>query len=153
MHKHHAQEHISCMGMNCPYVNHRGEYEFWKHPHYRQYIQTHGHHFSPALSDHASMALKNSDGTDHIWSREDVSAALKKMKVTLPMHVKLCDVTYVANKKYAKYFGSSVKTEEQILELTLDSVTHASNYEGKYFDHYLTDCMNKGHVIDFEKVM
>ena len=147
------QGYMSCKGAKCPYVNSMGEYEFWRDPMYAKYMQEHGHHFSKELAKHASLAMENRDGSDHNWTREDVVKAFEKIGKTIPNGYKACDAHYLANMFYADYFGSSVKTAEECLVLACDYMADPDGYEGRAFYHYLTDCMVKGHVVNWKEML
>lgn len=110
-------------------------------------------HFSPKLAEYAYKHMDNRDGTEHYWTRQEVLMALEKMGKSLPADFKPCDAHYIANMLYADYFGSSLKTEEDVLKMTCDYMNDPDGYEGRPFYHYLTDVMVKGQPICWKDVI
>lgn len=140
----------------CKYMNSNGEYEVWRDPSYKEYVEEYGEHFNEKLSEHASLMLKNADGTSHYWNREEVLNALKSMGKEIPLWVTDCDMHYVANMEYSQHFGmkdSVAKTEGDILKIACNEVWSPNAYEGEQFLHFITDIMKNGIYVDFKKMM
>ncbi len=148
----HENMTMMCGMKRHPHINMHGQYEFWLNPHYRHYIHHEGYHFNPHTLDVAMSKMVNRDGSHHKWSREEVSAAFEKMKQPLMNGYTLCDATYLANMFYADYFSSSIKTEQECLDMAADFMTDIDGYKGRIFHYWLSDIMVEGCVVDWEKM-
>ena len=71
----------------------------------------------------------------------------------IPIGYKPCDAHYIANMLYADYFGSSLKTEEDVLKMACDYMHDPDGYGSKAFYHYLTDIMVKGYVVNWNEML
>lgn len=107
---------------------------------YRNHIQTYGYHFSNELAEKASCNMKNTDGTTHTWTVEDVKRAVKE----LPQGSNWGDITYLANMAYADFFPGVIKTETLCLEYALSVAEDPDGYEGMAFMRYVADRIGKG---------
>ena len=139
----------------CEYMNSNGEYEVWRDPEYKEYVEENGEHFNEKLSEHASMMLKNADGTNHYWTKKEVLESLKSLGKLIPKWMSECDMHYVANMEYAQHFGlkdSVAKTEVDILKIACEEAWSPNSYEGEFFLHFITDIMKNGIYVDFEEM-
>ena len=149
----HHKNIIMCGMKKHQHVNNNGQYEFWRNPHYKKYIEHYGYHFNDHTLKIALEHLENRDETDHCWSKEQVMAALHKMEKKIPKCFSECDATYIANMLYAKFFGSSIKVETSILEMACDVMHDPNHYEGQTFASWLDKIMFKGCVLEWSMVI
>ncbi len=144
---------IICGIKTHPHINYHGQYEFWRDMNYKVYIEQYGYHFNPHTLKVALEELENRDNSDHCWTMEQVIAAFEKMGKKIPKHFTPCDATYIANKMYAKFFGSSVKTEEMILEMTCDVMHDPNGYKGMVFLGWVDKLMFEACIIEWKNMI
>ena len=136
-----------------PHINNHGQYEFWRNMYYKKYIEHYGYHFNDHTL-HTSLAyIENQDKSDHCWTKEEVVGAIHKMGKKIPKCFTEQDATYIANMLYAKFFGSSVKIESVILDMTCDVMHDPNHYKGQVFASWLDNVMFKGCIVDWEKML
>lgn len=126
------------------------EARYWEDPAYRRYIQMHGEHFTRKLSEWACKEMTNRNCMEHYWTPEQVEAVMSKMGVTLDAKTKY-DAHYLANMAYADYFGSTFVDETKCLQFAADYMADPDGYEGRAFNHWLTDAMKKCITIDWDR--
>lgn len=116
--------------------------EFWENPAYKMYRQKHGEHFCDRLAEWASKRMKNANGESaHTWSVAQVESVFNSIGLVKPETATWGDVTYAANMAYADYFGSSLKTEADVIRQAYADVTDPDGYPGKVFNRWLSDVM------------
>ncbi len=136
-----------------PHINAHGQYEFWRDPYYKRYIEKYGYHFNEHTFKEATEAMVKVDGTHKIWSSREVTELFSALKKCIPYGYSEWDVAYVANMFYADYYGSSVKSEQQCLEMAFDYLSDPDGYKEAAFSNWINGLMFKACVIDWCKMI
>lgn len=131
---------MRCIEIKVPYGEEWGEM-LWANPYFVKYVDECGEHFNKPMAEWASKQMENRDGTQHYWTRDEVMGAFKANALKLHKDAHWCDAQYVANMIYADYFGSSVKTELQCLQMAADYLDDPDGYEGIAFNRWVADKM------------
>lgn len=134
-------------------VNENGQYEFWEDESWHDYVDVHGHHFSDKLAECASKKMDGTHDEFEAWSVAEVVTAFKNAKLKKPDSFTWGDVAYMANMEMSDLLGGACKTDSECLQIVSNKLHDVDSYEGRLFDHYMTDLMNKGEVVDWDDMM
>lgn len=119
---------------------------------YQEYKKLYGKHFSQKLLDYADSEIKNSNGSSHMWSTEDVQKLLEELNFEIPNTSTIHDVTYTANMAYADFFPD-ILTEMQCIKYAISVANNIDGYEGIQFCRWVADQMGKDKEIDWKQFM
>lgn len=115
------------------------------------YIAKYGYHFNDSLAQYASELMENANGKKHTWNTADVRLALNNMKLELPSHVTVGDVTYTANMAYADFYPDLLKDEASCFIYAYKVATDPDGYEGMILRRWLADINGKEININWNK--
>lgn len=123
----------------------------------KEYLDTHGWHFSKKLHDHAVSKMKKKDATGlavniHPMTKEQVGAFLEQHGIELD-NDEGYDAPYVANMARADFYGSSVASEAMLAKFIKDYLDDVDGYEGLPLMRYYADCIGKGVELPWEEVI
>lgn len=123
----------------------------------KEYLDTHGWHFSKKLHDHAVSKMKKKDAAGMAVSiqpmaKEQVEAFLEQYGIELD-NADGHDASYVANMARSDYYGSSVASEAMLAKFIKDYIDDVDGYEGLPLMRYYADCIGKGLELPWEEVI
>lgn len=133
-------------------LNRKGKNEFWENEGYDEYKKKHGLHFSDELSMWASKQMKNSDGTNHIWSIQDVKGAFSSLGYEKPEKCTWGDAAYLANMYYSD-FMPMLKEETDAVKMAYYAMKDPDGYEGMTFNRWTADIMENGVCVPWKYVI
>lgn len=121
------------------------------------YLRYYGMHFNKKLVEFAvsKMYKNNALGKkDYIvpLTKQQVDDILAKAKVKLT-EGELYDYVYVANMCKADFYGSSIKTDEQMALYIKDVICDADAYDGMVFNRWYADMCRQGIPIEWEDML
>lgn len=116
-----------------------------------QYIEKHGYHFTESLAEYASKKMVNSNGSEHMWSTQDVKSLMDTLGYTKPAGSTLADITYTANMCYADFYGTVIPNESDCVTYAINVANDKDGYEGIQFCRWLADVHQKDINIDWGK--
>lgn len=116
-----------------------------------QYISKHGYHFTDSLAQYASELMVNANGKKHTWNSADLRLALNNMKLELPDHVTVGDVTYLANMAYADFYPDLLKDDAQCFIYAYKVAIDPDGYEGMIMRRWLSDVEGKELNINWQQ--
>lgn len=129
----------------------RDRYYFSSRP-FESYLDEHGPHFSKKLCEYAVGNMENSDGSKHMYSKEEVKELLKRNGVTVKKASEY-DCCFVANMAYADFFPEPLRNEFDIAMYVKKYIDDPDGYEGIAFSRYLADLKRTGTYIDWEEMI
>lgn len=135
---------------NC--LNKKGKNEFWMNDGYMAYKKENGPHFTCKLADWASAKMVNSDGTNHLWTSEQVKDAVKSLGYDLIGSYTWGDVAYAANMYYSD-FRKVLPTDVDAVKMAILAMKDPDGYEGMIFNRFTADIMEKGVCVPWHDVM
>lgn len=111
----------------------------------KAYLTAHGWHFSKALCDHAVAHLQTREGKplEQPYDKHKVEELLKQHGVKLK-NDKGYDAVYVCNYALAKYYGSSITSQQQLAHYIRDYLDDVSAAPSKALDEYVGRCIGEG---------
>jgi len=117
---------------------------------FREYVATHGYHFTEKLAEHTSKLMVNADGSHHTWSCNEVRSALN---IPLPSWWTIGDATHAANQLYADYHHPmhALATEAEVLRLLRVKLDDKDGYDGMEFLRFVSDLIGRGENIDWAR--
>lgn len=107
-------------------------------------------HFNGKILKYALQQIKNSNGTDHSWTIEQVKQAINRLGYTIPNTSTIEDITYTANMAYAD-FHPSLLTEDQCITYAMNVANDIDGYEGIQLYRWVADQEGKNLTIDWDK--
>ena len=120
------------------------------------YLESYGWHFSKKMSDWAAskMYRKVADREKYItpFTKETFDDLLKKYSISIKKN-KGYDYIYIANMCRADFYGSSVRTEEDLARFVKDVIEDPDAYEGMPFTRFYADCIGSGTPINWEDMI
>lgn len=107
------------------------------------YVKEHKNHFNDKLCKYACSKMKNSDGTNHYWSPEQIQAELDAHNLKFNSGSNIYDVTYTANMAYADFYPSLLD-ETKCIKYAIAVANDIDGYDGIQFSRWLADvaCTN-----------
>lgn len=120
-------------------------------PGFIDYVKKHGYHFTNELAEHASRMMENANGAEHTWTAAQVEKAMTGLGLTIPAHVTLGDVTYLANMYYADLYPDPLKDEASCLKAAHKIAVDVDGYEGMIFCRWTADVIGKAVDINWPK--
>lgn len=118
------------------------------------YIREHGPHFSKKLAEHVlhSKRLKNSDDSNHRWTKEHVADMLQKHNMSIDNYSEY-DIVVAANMAYANYYPRVFNSEQSILEYIKACLDGPNSYDGILFSQWCAKMKRMGKFVDWEDMI
>lgn len=118
----------------------------------KAYLQNYGWHFTRKMCDFAiSKMVKNGSALNRMTT-EQIDNMLRNSGISL-MNNQLYDYIYVAHIAYAKYYGSSIQSDQQLAKYIKDTIDYEDSYDGAIFTEWYADMCKKGIPIDWEGML
>lgn len=121
------------------------------------YLRYYGMHFNKNMCDFAVSKMYKQDfkGNKEIIKPIDkkvIDSILNNNKITLENN-QLYDYVYVANMCKSDFFGSCIKTEEDLALYIKDVIDDIDAYDGMVFNRWYADMCRKGIAIDWDSML
>lgn len=121
-----------------------------------QYLSFYGWHFSEKMCKWAvSRMYRKNNGRkvpiDPI-TKDKFDDMLRQYAITLDTY-NVYDPVYIANMCKADYFGTSVRSEADLVQYVKDTVDDPDGYDGMPFTRFYADCIGSGIPIDWKAMM
>lgn len=121
------------------------------------YINNYGCHFNKKLCDEAVSRMERKTPSGKIepivpYTKQDVENLMKVYKVDIKRN-KLYDAVYVANMCKADFFGSSIKTEDQLIRYVKDVLDDVDAEEGFVFNRFYADTIFMDNPIEWDDMI
>ena len=120
----------------------------------KTYLSYYGMNFSKKLYEFAvgNMRREAAGGTIEKvkpMSSDELKSLLSKHKIEIDNN-DLYNAMYIAAMVKADYWGSSIEDEEHLAKYIDDVICDVDAAEGQIFARYLSDCMVKGCIINWD---
>ena len=121
------------------------------------YLSVNGWHFNKKMCDWAvgRMHKKGKDGEDAKLEPYDYArceTVMKQAGVDMSKFIGY-DFVYVFNMGRADFIGSSITDEPHLALYVKDYLTDPDGYEGVAFTRFYADCIGKGTMIPWERML
>ena len=122
-----------------------------------EYLSVNGWHFNKKMCDYATrrMRKKGKSGEEvalESYDSDRCEAILRQNGVDMSAFIGY-DFVYVMNMCRADYYGSSVTDEQHLALFVKDYLCDPDGYEGVAFTRFYADCIGKGTLIPWEKML
>ena len=121
-----------------------------------EYLEYYGWHFSKKMVDWATSKMYRTTGETKQYLEPISKSQLEDMSkiYNIKLECKFeYDCLYVANMAKADFMGSSLQSEQQLLQYVKDYTEDPDGYEGLPFTRFYADCIGSGTPIPWEDVI
>lgn len=118
---------------------------------FREYVNSHGFHFTCKLADYVNKHMTNADGTDHHWTTAQVKEAMAKNNMELKEGMTDGDIAYLANMAYADFYPKVIETEAGCLKYAHAMNHDPDGYPEVAFMRWVSDLIGKSETIEWEQ--
>lgn len=118
---------------------------------FKEYVATHGYHFTEKLAEWASKKMKNATGLKHTWSTDEVLTAYKGMGYVVPEGVTEGDMAYLANMGYADYYPTLLKNDGDCMKYVHATLDDPDGYQEVAFMRWIADLIGKQESVDWDE--
>ena len=116
------------------------------------YLRYNGPHFTKKLAEFAISKMKKDGKYLEMTDEAKIERLMKQYNIKLE-NDELYDKVYVLNMAKADFYGTSLQTEQQLIQYVKDYLDDEDGYDGIAFNRFIADCARKGVTIKWEKMI